>query len=203
VLRRTKSRVLRRTDPVRARDKITSADTFVTSPPSRPETPPETFRENRIYLEVIALSRTGFRNPGIPPPRKGATLYPASPIASRNAKVFCSRGRGIIYRGGESNPGMISGSIHSAGELREYYPSKRNTIRVSMHSNEHSSRPLDGFISNQRSHDAATLSLRTKSKMRRACAARQRKIWIFPNEDTVANAIAFVSAKMLKLNVIN
>jgi len=139
---------------------------------------------------------------GFPLARKGATLYPASPIASRNAKVFCSRGRGIIYRGGESNPGMISGSIHSAGELREYYPSKRNTIRVSMHSNEHSSRPLDGFISNQRSH-AATLSLRRKSKMRRACAARQRKIWIFPNEDTVANAIAFVSAKMLKLNVIN
>lgn len=31
-----------------------------------------------------------------------------------------------------------------------YYLSKRNTIQISMHSNEYSSRPLDRFISNQR-----------------------------------------------------
>jgi len=177
----------------RARDGITSA--FVTSPPSR-AIPGNC--ENCISGSHRALGIPKSWDFPVAPKRRDA-LSAASRIASCNAKVFCSRGRGIIYRSGESNPGMISGSIHSAGELREYYPSKRNTIRVSMHSNEHSSRPLDGFISNQRSRDLQERGARCTE---RALRGNESEI-LRRRRRTEQTQLSSRRRRLLKLNIIN
>lgn len=79
---------------------------------------------------------------------RGPALSRDSQIISRNAKVFVREGKRLYIAAVNWISRWFRGRFLSA-ELR-YYLSKRNTIRVSMHSNEYSSRPLDRFISNQR-----------------------------------------------------